>query len=611
MKSPTPVGATWTTDHVPAGITAVGEPVCPTVLDCWALASGASGVEGILATTDGGASWSLQSAPNASDLGALSCAPGTSDCWAVGTIGAWDGAVIDAQDDDQGWSSQQVPGGVGALVSISCPTALECVAGGAIFAGGNADDGADVVVTTDGGSSWTANPLANTFNGNVNGISCPSTSDCVATINEHTSSSIMISTNGGETWTYQFEVDSLSSAGLTGISCPTTSTCYVVGQSQHVSKFGAVIAVTTDGGVHWSGETPPAGASTIGLDGISCPTISNCWTSDGGSLFKTTTSSFFETTDGGSTWSAAGPSVPDGNFSAPTCPDGSTCVAGGTLPGSSQRGLVASTLDAEGLGCDGTLPVGEAAGLAADPDGGGYWLASTGGGVVACGTSTFYGSLPVEQKTPSAPIVAITAATGGNGYYLLARDGAVYGFGPGATVSGSGPPAAAPYVGMAVDGGYWLVSADGGVFSFGVPYRGSLPGLGIRVHDIVGIAADTTTEGYWLVGADGGVFSFRAPFRGSLPGLGVHVDDITAMTGGPGDVQDYYLFGSDGGVFAFGSGLTFCGSAAGRISSPVVAAAVYPLGGYWLIGRDGAIYGFDSPDDGSAWSPSGLHTPIC
>ena len=76
--------------------------------------------------------------------------------------------------------------------------------------------------------------------------------------------------------------------------------------------------------------------------------------------------------------------------------------------------------------------------------------------------------------------------------------------------------------------GYWLIGADGGVFSFGdAQFFGSLPGLGVHVSDVVGIAATPDGEGYRLVGADGGVFSFGdAQFFGSLPGLGVHVSDV-------------------------------------------------------------------------------------
>ena len=42
------------------------------------------------------------------------------------------------------------------------------------------------------------------------------------------------------------------------------------------------------------------------------------------------------------------------------------------------------------------------------------------------------------------------------------------------------------------DRGYWLIGSDGGIFTFGdAPFVGSLPGLGLRVSDIVGAVPTT------------------------------------------------------------------------------------------------------------------------
>ena len=68
-----------------------------------------------------------------------------------------------------------------------------------------------------------------------------------------------------------------------------------------------------------------------------------------------------------------------------------------------------------------------------------------------------------------------------------------------------------------------MIGADGGVLGFGDSYYyGSLPGLGVQVSNIVGMAPTPTTNqgttnglGYWMVGSDGGVFSFGdAKFHG-------------------------------------------------------------------------------------------------
>jgi hypothetical protein len=55
-----------------------------------------------------------------------------------------------------------------------------------------------------------------------------------------------------------------------------------------------------------------------------------------------------------------------------------------------------------------------------------------------------------------------------------------------------------------------LVGSDGGAFSFGTgaPYNGSLPGRGVKVDDIVGIALTTDDGGYWMAGSNGVVYPF-------------------------------------------------------------------------------------------------------
>jgi hypothetical protein len=58
--------------------------------------------------------------------------------------------------------------------------------------------------------------------------------------------------------------------------------------------------------------------------------------------------------------------------------------------------------------------------------------------------------------------------------------------------------------------GYVLVGADGGAFIFGkgVTFKGSLPGEGIKVSDIVGIALTPDNGGYYMAASTGSVFGF-------------------------------------------------------------------------------------------------------
>ena len=64
----------------------------------------------------------------------------------------------------------------------------------------------------------------------------------------------------------------------------------------------------------------------------------------------------------------------------------------------------------------------------------------------------------------------------GHGYYLVASDGGIFAFGD-AQFQGSmgGQSLNQPVVGMSIDpasGGYWEVAVDGGVFSFDVHSSG-------------------------------------------------------------------------------------------------------------------------------------------
>ena len=61
------------------------------------------------------------------------------------------------------------------------------------------------------------------------------------------------------------------------------------------------------------------------------------------------------------------------------------------------------------------------------PDGGGYWLVASDGGVFAFGDAQFYGS--TGNIHLNSPIVGITPTADAKGYWLTAADGGVFAFG--------------------------------------------------------------------------------------------------------------------------------------------------------------------------------------
>ena len=65
--------------------------------------------------------------------------------------------------------------------------------------------------------------------------------------------------------------------------------------------------------------------------------------------------------------------------------------------------------------------------MAATPDGGGYWLVASDGGIFTFGDARFFGSMgctPLNQ-----PIVGMAATPDGGGYWLVASDGGIFAFG--------------------------------------------------------------------------------------------------------------------------------------------------------------------------------------
>ena len=252
-------------------------------------------------------------------------------------------------------------------------------------------------------------------------------------------------------------------------------------------------------------------------------------------------------------------------------------------------------------------------GMAATPDGRGYWLAGSDGGIFSFGNAAFYGS--VGSLRLNAPIVAMASTPDGKGYWLVARDGGVFDYGDAGFFGSAGSlPLNAPIVGMAAspDGkGYWLVAADGGIFSYGdAGFSGSTGGLTLNAP-VVGMAATPDGGGYWLVAADGGIFDYGdAGFFGSSGSLPLTAP-VVGMSPGPGG-NGYWLVGRDGGVFGYGDA-PFHGSLGGTtLPAPVVGMAAAPGGGgYWLaLGSPaplaGKVVGIDPGHNGLNYSAPGF-----
>jgi hypothetical protein len=157
------------------------------------------------------------------------------------------------------------------------------------------------------------------------------------------------------------------------------------------------------------------------------------------------------------------------------------------------------------------------------PSGVGYWLLASDGGVFSFGVP-FFGS--AGARPPNAAVISMASTVSGGGYLMVTARGEVLPFGDAKSEGDTKAlQLAAPVISLALGAsgrGYWLYAQDGGVFSFGVPFHGSVPGLGLcTVPKTVALRATDTGDGYWIVTDQGKVYPFGdAKGYGDSPSLG-------------------------------------------------------------------------------------------
>jgi hypothetical protein len=241
----------------------------------------------------------------------------------------------------------------------------------------------------------------------------------------------------------------------------------------------------------------------------------------------------------------------------------------------------------------------------------GYWMAASDGGVFGFCGAGFHGSMGGQKL--NAPVVGLEAAPDSKGYWEVGADGAIYAFGSAPFYgSAGGLQLAKPVVGMTrtpTGKGYWLVASDGGIFAYGdAKFLGSMGGKPLN-KPIVGMASTPTGNGYWLVASDGGVFAYGdAPFYGSMGGKTLN-QPIVGMTR-TNDGAGYWFVASDGGIFAYGNAQFHGSTGSIKLNSPVVGMDSNAAGnGYRLVASDGGVFAYNSSFLGSTGAIK-LNQPI-
>jgi hypothetical protein len=224
-------------------------------------------------------------------------------------------------------------------------------------------------------------------------------------------------------------------------------------------------------------------------------------------------------------------------------------------------------------------------------------------GQTACPGDLLYELLPQIRSDVSRTVGPVTPRpkpgpkpppTRVAGYWIFARDAAVFSFGE-AGYHGGAMEVPTPGMSMAstrTGNGYWLLSSNGRVSAYGdaVNY-GSTESLRLNAP-AVRLEPTRTGKGYWIQAADGGIFSYGdAAFFGSTGAMKLN-SPVVSMSATPSG-KGYWLLAGDGGVFSFGDAAFYGSTGAMKLNAPVVSMAPHPSGGgYWLQASDGGIFSF-------------------
>lgn len=279
---------------VDAGQTWVDSPMstlpsaCTSEDDCWAVNSSAS----VNATTDGGLTWEQYAVGPVAGMDiyiySIACTS-SEDCWAVGSeqdndqSGTPQSIVEASTDGGQQWSVQeQGEPDVPSLDTVDCPGAGVCMAGLPNW-------GPDLLVTFNGGQSWSVYEVAGS-GASMLDFSCPTTTTCWVSSVPGSAVSIppiwqvSVGPDGSSSTDEQLPDDV---GWVSGIDCaPGTSTCIASGTNPQADID---IFISTSGGGTTSTTTTTASTTTTTVPTTTSSTSATTSSTAGTSTSTTTT----------------------------------------------------------------------------------------------------------------------------------------------------------------------------------------------------------------------------------------------------------------------------------------------------------------------------------
>ena len=344
---------------------------CATATECLAVGTTSTTVGAASFSSDAGQSWSPLAAvdsPSIARLTGIAC-PSATTCVAVGSSSTKPavGVVANLSGGVWRWSPPVT------ITAASNPTAdqlimnaVSCVSASSCVSVGE-DQSADTPVmsyTNDGGRTWTAavpvggdNAIANGFQVQLNAITCPSSTTCIAVGNDSADNGMVaVATLDSQTnvWSFAASSDLVTGVNsntgrLAGISCASSTRCVAVGQDRAgdgVDSEGFQIL----GNWIWTNEADITADTThVGqLTAVHCQATGDCVAVGQDVSGVVTTTS----TDDGSTWTVEAPipSTASGPLlAAVTCVSFTHCLAvGGATTTPSNDPMIATTSDDAG-----------------------------------------------------------------------------------------------------------------------------------------------------------------------------------------------------------------------------------------------------------------------
>ena len=163
------------------------------------------------------------------------------------------------------------------------------------------------------------------------------------------------------------------------------------------------------------------------------------------------------------------------------------------------------------LRLDGRVPLNQPiVGMASTPDGKGYWLVASDGGVFAFGDAPFLGSMGGRRSSRRSPAWPPPTAARATGWWPVTAASSPTGTHPSMarTVGGRWSTRSSAWPPSPDDGGYYLVTTDGGCTPTGTPSPGATSeaaSTANRPHRPArgGHGVAQGGAGYWLLDPDG------------------------------------------------------------------------------------------------------------